>query len=97
MPECNCHICTYGRKVDGIIEARDTDKLIELVRELMNGAVDIEEDLAYRKAILDGSWPQSVAILERSLAHAKSMLAASVIFKPAPAPPQSPATTREGT
>jgi hypothetical protein len=38
-----------------------------------NNILDISEDLNYRMAILDGSWPQSVEILTRALENAKSL------------------------
>ena len=38
---------------------------------LYEDLMEKEMDLDYKRAILDGSWPQSVEILEKALARAK--------------------------
>ena len=51
-----------------------TAKNAELKKFILdNNILDISEDLNYRMAILDGSWPQSVEILTRALENAKAL------------------------
>lgn len=69
---CECRLCVYSRKVDGIIERRNVDELIELVKELMNTNYCIGEDLNYHQCIMDGSWPSAVQQLEKALEKAKN-------------------------
>ena len=38
-----------------------------------NNVLGLAEDLNYRMAILDGTWPQSVEILTIALEHAKTL------------------------
>ncbi len=46
---------------------RDLATQQERVKELENENANLSEDLAYHKAILDGSWPSSKQILENAL------------------------------
>ena len=70
--KCNCKQCEYSRKVDEIIETKDVDSLIKLVRELMNSYCNISADLDYANCILDGSWPFAGEILEKALEKYKN-------------------------
>lgn len=70
---CTCALCEYSRKVDAIIESRDPDKLIELVRELHNTNYNIGADLEYCQCVLNGSWPSAVEQLELALTRAKQI------------------------
>ena len=47
----------------------ENKKLMKFIEE--NNILDLAEDLNYRMAILDGSWPQSVEILTKALENAK--------------------------
>jgi len=49
----------------------ENDELKKFIED--NNILDISEDLNYRMAILDGSWPQSVEILTRALENAKAL------------------------
>jgi hypothetical protein len=73
--QCECRICTYSRHVQSVMESRDVDKLIELVRELHNATYGMGEDLEYYRCIFNGSWPSAVEVLERTLARVKEVSA----------------------
>ena len=49
----------------------ENDELKKFIED--NNILDMSEDLNYRMAILDGSWPQSVEILTRALENAKAL------------------------
>ena len=55
------------------LKAKDEEiaKLKKFIEE--NKILDLAEDLNYRMAILDGSWPQSEEILTKALENAKAM------------------------
>jgi hypothetical protein len=69
---CDCTICKYSRKVEGVIERRDPDELIAVVKELMDASYNMGHDLDYANCVLDGSWPSAVEQLERALERAKN-------------------------
>lgn len=74
---CNCALCNRLRHTQDVIESRNVDRLIELVNQLENQMVNVEMDLDYRRCILNGSWPSSVAILRHALAKAEASEVAS--------------------
>lgn len=69
--QCECPLCVQGRAIAATIASRDVDRLIKLVRALVDERDCLGFDDDYSKCVLDGSWPQSVEILERALATAK--------------------------
>ncbi len=73
MPEknkCDCEFCKLYKLRTQALETKD----IEFVKKIMEKFSDmwlcVDEDLSYQNCILDGSWPGSVEILERSLKKA---------------------------
>ena len=67
-------------KSDGRHWLLTKDDIDEIVRryggftEQQKQILNLEEDLGYRKAILDGSWPSAVQILEIALVAAKGKI-----------------------
>lgn len=68
---CNCYLCAYSRRVDNVIKSADTVMMTATINELMDANYNIGADLEYDEAVLDGSWPSAVEILERALEKAK--------------------------
>jgi hypothetical protein len=73
---CDCELCKRNRKFEGFLKKypftkNDTEFLNKIYLDLNM----TEFELNHREAILDGSWPQAVEILERSLEEAKKFRA----------------------
>lgn len=71
---CDCQLCKRNRKFEGFLKKypftkNDTEFLNKIYLDLNM----TEFELNHREAILDGSWPQAVEILERHLFAAKRM------------------------
>ena len=66
--KCKCECCELGREYNSIA---DFDKMKEFARKVMNILACEQFDLDYHRCILDGSWPNAVEILEKSLAKAR--------------------------
>ena len=49
--KCSCNLCLRSRKVKRMISRRDTDKLIEMVTELMNENANMGQDLDYYRTV----------------------------------------------
>ena len=68
--KCNCEFCKLSKIRTQALETNN----IEFVKKIMEKFADlwlcVDEDLNYQNCILDGSWPTSVEILERSLKKA---------------------------
>ncbi len=68
--KCDCEFCELYKLRT---QALETDN-IEFVKKIMEKFSDlwlcVDEDLNYQNCILDGSWPGSVEILEKSLKKA---------------------------
>jgi F0F1-type ATP synthase epsilon subunit len=62
-----------GRRIEKAKRNGRVKVLQDLVDELHNALCETEEDLDYRMCILNGSWPQAVEILTRSLEKAKEI------------------------
>lgn len=77
-PPCNCRLCQRSRKLREIIAHRDVDELISTLNAFADDLVGAEEDASYYRGIVDGTWPNAVAILERSLEKAKLKAVAEV-------------------
>lgn len=67
---CDCKHCKRSIRIDLILNEGSNDQLKALVHELLNDLRQVEEDLNYHQAILDGSWPSSVRQLKQALAKA---------------------------
>ena len=66
-----CRICRQHRRIKAVKRRGGVNEMRALIEELHNETGEAEEDVAYHRAILDGSWPSSVEILERALERAR--------------------------
>jgi hypothetical protein len=69
--QCDCRLCTYSRKVRAIKNRRDPQEMATIIDELMDANYSMGADLEYDEAVLNGSWPSAVDILEGALERAK--------------------------
>lgn len=72
---CDCKVCLRSRRIQRAMKRRDPDVLIAIINELYEELEGESTDASHQRAILDGSWPGSVEILERALEHARSKTA----------------------
>lgn len=72
---CTCELCRLSRRARRTSMSGSRPQMRKLIEELFNRAMNAEFDLDYNESVLDGSWPQSVEILERSLEKAKAIQA----------------------
>lgn len=70
MRTCTCQICQRSDRIDLIVERGNVSELREMVRELQDSLCHTEDELNYRMAILDGSWPSAVELLMNALFRA---------------------------
>lgn len=71
--QCNCKLCLYSRKISGILHRRNVEEMEDAIQELMDAKYNIGEELDYKSAVLDGSWPSAIKQLERALEKAKNL------------------------
>lgn len=70
MSHCECKVCQNGRMFRHKVEQLPEEQR-GFFESLYEDLMEKEMDLDYKRAILDGSWPQSVEILEKALARAR--------------------------
>lgn len=70
---CKCRICKRTKRVKKILESRKPTELRRLVEELFDELMQVEDDLNYHQAILDGSWPSAETQLEAALVKAREI------------------------
>jgi hypothetical protein len=71
--QCLCFSCKLHRRAQRVMKNGSHRQKNDLIKELGNYWCEESEDNSYHKCILDGSWPGSVEILERSLIEAKKI------------------------
>lgn len=64
---CDCRWCKLSRRARRTMLNGSRPQMRKLINELMNRLCDVEDDLNYHQAILDGSWPSSVQTLTGAL------------------------------
>jgi len=69
-PQCDCSACKRGRRAARILARGKVRELRALATELLNALTYVEDDAGYYRAIVDGSWPSSIAILRSALRKA---------------------------
>ena len=70
--KCECPICKRHNFFDGLLERYKFTKKDKLFLEgLVESLMYAEDEAEYRRLILQGTWPQSVWILERALERAR--------------------------
>jgi hypothetical protein len=73
---CDCRLCKRNRKFERFLKKYPfTKKDTEFLNKIYDDLNMTESELNHREAVLDGSWPQAVEILERSLEEAKKFRA----------------------
>ena len=73
MPEkrkCDCEFCKLYKLRTQALETDDIELVKKIMEKFSDMWLNVDEDLNYQNCILDGSWPGSVEILERSLKKA---------------------------
>lgn len=63
---CDCEVCKYGRLVEENL-ANLPEPQKTFFEDMYERLVYVEDDIAYRLAILDGKWPNARDILTRAL------------------------------
>jgi len=71
MAKCECDFCSRDYPKFREMMWSTDGEVRSYIEELFNHWQDTAADLNYSEAILDGSWPQAVEILEKSLERAK--------------------------
>jgi len=71
-PQCDCRIHVRHRRIETVKEHGERKELVALIDELLNDLEKTEEELDHDEAILKGTWPNAVEILERALEKAKA-------------------------
>jgi len=69
--QCECKVCQNGRMFRHKVEQLPEEQR-GFFESVYDDLMEKEMDLDYKRAILDGSWPQSVEILEKALVNAKA-------------------------
>jgi len=69
---CHCSLCKQSRKYKKAKKEKDIDALIEIIDDLRDFQYNVGDDVAYYKAVIDGSWPQSEEILEECILRIKT-------------------------
>lgn len=69
---CPCEICARYQRFRMVMSSGSRVKLRQLARAIFDELYSVEEDLEYKNAILDGSWPTAVEHLEEALRAAKA-------------------------
>jgi hypothetical protein len=72
--KCECLICKGNAEVRAIIERRNIDELIDLIKKLRNDWMEAEFDNSWYTAIMDGSWPTAKEQLTKALEKANYQL-----------------------
>ena len=68
MPRCGCTGCIRHRRFDAMEHLRDHPDDHAFLTEVFETLMCAENDVAYYRAILDGTWPNARHILEGCLA-----------------------------
>ena len=62
MADCICNSCRRIREFHSKIKGMDEEQ-IEFFTNLLEEVTTLENDLAYYRGIMDGTWPQSKEII----------------------------------
>ena len=74
--EAHCRWCREFNEFKLTVKSKDPKVLQKYIRKLFDCWQMTDADLNYYQVVFDGSWPQSVEILERALEKAKALRAA---------------------
>lgn len=70
--ECRCDLCRRHRHIRATIKSGAREELCKLIDELSDQLLEVEDDRDYYAAILDGSWPSAVELLQQALKEAEA-------------------------
>lgn len=73
MSFCHCEFCKRYQRFQNAMNSNDRSKIKAMCKELHNSLCCAEEDLSWHRSVLDGSWPNAIGILNRSLEAAKKI------------------------
>jgi len=79
---CDCQFCKDHKWLVNELLPVVPEQHRKRLEEFFSWAWSVDEDLSYKRAILDGSWPSAVEILEHHLANAKARKAIAEAPKP---------------
>ena len=68
MGTCNCKWCERNRRWNEMAVSESQTVRDDLIHELREELGNVEEDLNWHKAILDGSWPTAREYAEKIIA-----------------------------
>lgn len=71
---CDCQFCKDHQYLVAMLPSIPEEHRAFIVR-MCESFWQADEELGYRKAVLDGTWPEAVKLLELSLANAQKRLA----------------------
>lgn len=69
---CQCDLCRRHRHIRATVQSGTREELCKLIDELSELLLEAEYDRDYRAAILDGSWPGAVELLQQALKEAEA-------------------------
>ena len=64
---CDCPFCKDFKRLNDVVQSRDVESLILLLKEFSNRWLNAAMDNEYYECIFNGSWPSSVEILKTTL------------------------------
>ena len=69
---CDCNFCKDHKWLTEVLlpQVREEDKI--RLEQFFEHTWNLEEEYSYKKSVLDGSWPDSVPLLEQYLHRAKA-------------------------
>ena len=62
MAKCKCDLCGVGRRLEKISKKLSKKDAWFLMNDLFGLLENVQMDADYRKALLDGTWPESSGI-----------------------------------
>jgi hypothetical protein len=78
---CQCKFCIDYKRFKQVLPLIPLEHR-EWFESIFDNLWNAQEELSYKKAILDGSWPDAVVILEHHLANAKAKADANIYATP---------------
>lgn len=88
--KCKCGWCKLYARYKRAMASKSLKKLRAFTEKVFDLYNHTSEDLNYRQAILDGSWPTAIEQLERALNNAREFQAARPDLYPRTENVQSP-------
>lgn len=71
--KCECGRCIRMSEAKKIIESGSDERKKQLIIDLLDNLANTEMESEHAEMILDGTWPNAVDILERSLVKARQI------------------------